>query len=63
MITFTPEELKLIGRLIEGSFYMYDNEMIIYSSHTFPAHRITVNKAKAKEYLEEYYKSYQSTGE
>ena len=45
-------DLKLIGKLVDGTFFHEENEVLIYGSNTFPSHRITVNKAKAQEYLD-----------
>lgn len=50
-MTFYDQDLKKIGDAVEGTFYCEENGMLIYSSHTFPSHRITVDPVKARSYL------------
>lgn len=62
MITLTPEELRIIGKCIDGHICPDDvdpdEDDLIYGSNTWPVYRIKVSKAKARQVLDEYYKQY-----
>ena len=52
----TPSEIDFIGRLVGGTFYREEEDpelgrLLIYGSHSFPSHRITVDPEKAESFL------------
>lgn len=44
---FTEDDLKLIGQDVGGNFHADEGDTLIYGSHTYPSHRITVDKFQA----------------
>lgn len=53
---FDEHEIKILQLFVEGTFYKEECDNLIFSSHTFPSHRITVVKEKAKEFLDSWHK-------
>ena len=55
---FTEEELKIIGDVADGTFHAYGaGDTLIFGSHTFPVHRITVDAKKARAYVDSCYEA------
>ena len=51
MMHFTEGDLTILGRCVDGTFFRFEPEVLVFSSHTFPAHRITVDEKKARDFL------------
>jgi hypothetical protein len=47
----TENDIKVIESVVKGTFHKEEGELLIFSSHTFPSHRITVIKEEADKYL------------
>lgn len=54
----TEAELKIIGDAVGGTFFRTEpndgiQPILVFSSHDFPAHRITVRMADAEKFIRE----------
>ena len=54
--TLPEADLKIIGIIVEGTFHHYEDygKKLIFGSHSWPSHRITVDRDKAEKYIEDY---------
>lgn len=59
-LPFTSHELKLIGSVVGGTFMFEEGDKLIYGSHTFPVHRITVPRSNASNFLNAMYSAAKS---
>jgi hypothetical protein len=50
--SFSDEELSLIGKSVAGTFHHHEVDGLIFSSHSWPSHRIAIDRQAARDYIE-----------
>lgn len=61
--SFSADEFNLISESIAGTFHHHEVDALIFSSHSWPSHRISVDRQAARLYIDSVVKVYQDCNE